>query len=412
MTETRVAIVGGGAAGIAAARVLHGAAIPYRLLEARSRLGGRAYTIDAPEQGYPIDLGCGWLHSADRNPWADVAADLNFTIDRTPPPWTRPSTPIDFPLARQQEFRLTLDAFYERMSQLVAEGNDAPASAALLPGDPWNGLIGAVATFITGADLDQVSAMDFDRYSDTMINWRVVEGYGHLIASSAAGLDVTLDCVVTAIDHSGSRLRIETSQGAIACDHAIVTIPTDCLAAGAVRFSPDLPDKLHTASRLPLGLNNKLFLALDGADDFEKDSRIFGRTDSAATAAYHMRPFGRPQIEGYFGGSLARELEAGADGSFFDFAREQLVQSLGNDFARRIRPLALHRWRRDPFSLGAYSYAMPGHALDRAKLAASVDGRIHFAGEACSEYEFSTAHGAYLTGVEVAQTVMASLTKR
>ena len=61
---------------------------------------------------------------------------------------------------------------------------------------------------------------------------------------------------------------------------------------------------------LPLGLADKLFLALDGAEEFDKDSRLVGRTDSAATATYHMRPFGRPQIEAYFAGSLADELEA------------------------------------------------------------------------------------------------------
>jgi monoamine oxidase len=409
VTDTRVVIVGGGAAGISAARVLHRAQVPCRLLEARPRLGGRAWTIPAPDQGHAIDLGAGWLHSADRNPWSEVAQAARMTIDKTPPPWTRPSTPIGFPVARQQEFREALNAFYDRLEDLASKPQDAPASEALLPDDPWNGLIGAVATFIAGAELEKVSALDLDRYSDTMVNWRVVEGYGHLIASSGSGLDVTFDCVVSAIDHRGTRIAIETSKGSVECDRAIVTVPTSCLAAGAIRFLPDLPDKLHAASRLPLGLNDKLFLSLDDAEEFETDSRIFGRTDRVATAAYQMRPFGRPQIEGYFGGSLAQELEAGGDDAFFEFAREQLVRLLGNDFARRIRPLALHRWGSDPFSRGAYSYAVPGHAMDRAMLAAPVDARLHFAGEACSEHDFSTAHGAYRTGAIAAEAVLASL---
>ncbi|MET0278106.1 MAG: NAD(P)/FAD-dependent oxidoreductase [Pseudorhodoplanes sp.] len=408
MTDIQVAIIGGGAAGISAARVLDRAKVPYRLLEARPRLGGRAWTIETPGQGFPIDLGAGWLHSADRNPWTEIAAAAHVVLDKTPPPWTRPSTPIDFPLARQQEFRNALDAFYDRLGELVANGEDAPASAALLPDDPWNGLIGAVATFISGAELDKVSALDLDRYSDSGVNWRVTEGYGHLIASSGSKLNISLDCVVTQIDRSGKRIRIETSRGAIECDDVIVTIPSSCLAAGAIRFLPGLPDKLQAASRLPLGLNSKLFLTLEGAEEFEKDSRIFGATDRVATAAYQLRPFGRPQIEGYFGGSLAHDLEAGDVGAFFEFARDQLVRVLGHDFAKRIRPLALHRWGLDPFSRGAYSYAVPGHAKDRATLAASVDGRIHFAGEACSEHDYSTAHGAYLTGAEAAQAVIDS----
>ena len=53
-------------------------------------------------------LGCGWLHSADENPWTDIAAAQGRTIDRTPPPWTRPSTTIDIPLEEQADFGLSL----------------------------------------------------------------------------------------------------------------------------------------------------------------------------------------------------------------------------------------------------------------------------------------------------------------
>jgi monoamine oxidase len=200
-------------------------------------------------------------------------------------------------------------------------------------------------------------------------------------------------------------VRIETAIGAIDCDQVIVTLPTYCLASGAIEFLPGLPDKIAAAERLPLGLNDKLFLSLEQAEEFEPDSRIFGDIDAVATAAYHMRPFGRPQIEAYFGGSLARELEHLGKDAFFQFVKEQLVQQYGHDFARRIRPLAIHRWGADIHSGGAYSYATPGHAAERARLAAPVDERIYFAGEACSEDQFSTAHGAYLTGMQAAKTI-------
>jgi len=83
--DTEVAIVGGGAAGIAAARRLRDANVDCLILEARPRLGGRAWTNhDNPAS--PIDLGCGWLHSADRNPWTKIAEAQGCSIDRTPPP--------------------------------------------------------------------------------------------------------------------------------------------------------------------------------------------------------------------------------------------------------------------------------------------------------------------------------------
>src|SRR5579875_2469165 len=83
-----IAIVGGGAAGIGAARRLSGEPVSSLVLEARDRLGGRAYTV-VGRSGTAIDLGCEWLHSADRNAWTAIAEEEGFTIDRTPPPWMR-----------------------------------------------------------------------------------------------------------------------------------------------------------------------------------------------------------------------------------------------------------------------------------------------------------------------------------
>jgi monoamine oxidase len=68
----------------------------------------------------------------------------------------------------------------------------------------------------------------------------------------------------------------------------------------------------------------------------------------------------------------------------------------------------MHRWAVDPYARGSYSYAVPGAADQRAVLAAPVDQRLFFAGEACSRHDFSTAHGAYNTGVAAADQIMAA----
>jgi monoamine oxidase len=159
---------------------------------------------------------------------------------------------------------------------------------------------------------------------------------------------------------------------------------------------------------LPLGLADKLFLSLSDAGEFAGESRLFGRSDRTGIATYHMRPFGRPLIEAYFGGRLAASLEADGDGAFFDFARTDLVGLLGSDFARRIEPIHVHRWKADPFARGSYSYAVPGRAGCRAALAAPVDDRLFFAGEACSRHDYSTAHGASLTGIAAAEQAIAA----
>jgi monoamine oxidase len=400
--DHEVAIIGGGAAGVAAGRQLHDAGIGCLIVEARPRLGGRAWT--ALQAGFALDHGAGWLHSADRNPWTKIAEAQRFTIDKTPPPWSRSS--LGFKAGEQQDYRKAFNAFHERVSELARANADVAAAAALELGGRWNGLIGAVTSFISGVEPEQVSARDFDNYQDTEVNWRVVEGYGAAIAKHGEGVPTALDCPVRQIDHSGKRIRIETAQGTIAADCAIVTLPTTVLAGMDGLFAPALPEKIEAARSLPLGLDDKLFIALDQPEEFEPDSRLFGHSDRIRIAAYHLRPFGRPMIEAFFGGSNARELEAAGEGAFFDFAVAELTGVLGNDFAKRLTPIHVHRWGADPFARGAYSYAVPGKADCRAVLAAPVDDRLFFAGEACSKHDYSTAHGAFHTGIAVAEEVM------
>jgi monoamine oxidase len=407
LTDIEVVVVGGGAAGIGAAHTLRDAGLNALIVEARDRLGGRAWTVPSG-QGFPIDLGCGWLHSADQNIWREIAEREGYTIDHTPPPWSRPTAPIGSAPAEQAGIGQAIGEFRGEVDEFPESEPDRPASAFLPADGRWNGPLNAISTFYSGAELDRISTRDLARYDDTGVNWRVVEGYGTLISAYGADLPIRLNCTVRTIDHRGKRLAIETSDGTIAADKVIVTLSSNLIAANESLFLPALPEKAAAASNLPLGLADKIFLSLDHADEFNDESRAFGRTDSAATAAYHFRPFGRPEIEAYFGGMLAAELEKGGETAFFDFARTELVRLYGADFAKRIRPLAHHAWGVDPFALGSYSYAKPGHADDRAALAAPVEERIFFAGEATSRTGYSTAHGALQSGIDAANQVIAS----
>ena len=405
--DVDVVVIGGGAAGVAAAKRLQQAQLRCLLIEARPRLGGRAWTVHDAD-GHALDLGCGWLHSADRNPWVGVAQAENLSIDKTPPPWMNRQLERGFPRAEFADYRKAFTAFYERLHEAAEREGDAPASSLLDPGSRWNPLMNATSTYISGAELDRISLKDLDRYDPTDVNWRVVEGYGTLISRHGADVPQMLDCPVTAIDHGGKRLRVETGKGAIAADQAIVTVPTAVLAAERIGFTPSLPEKIEAARGLPLGVDDKLFIALDGAEEFETSVRVFGHTDRVATAGYHLRPFGWPIIECYFGGTCAADLEQGGLAAFFDFAASELSFVFGSAFARRLNPLCVHGWHSDPFALGAYSYAVPGKADCRAALAEPVDNRLFFAGEAASLHDFSTAHGGYLTGVAAAEQAIAA----
>jgi monoamine oxidase len=86
-----------------------------------------------------------------------------------------------------------------------------------------------------------------------------------------------------------------------------------------------------------------------------------------------------------------------------------LVGLMGADVRRKLAPLGETAWAADPFALGSYSHALPGSAGSRAALAAPVDNRLFFAGEATSPHAYSTAHGAWETGVRAAEEALAAL---
>jgi monoamine oxidase len=285
-------------------------------------------------------------------------------------------------------------------------GRDSAANLYLEPGNRWNPMIDAISTYINGCELDQVSLLDMDAYEDTNINWRVRRGYGALVAAYGASCPLAFECNVALIDHSEKRVRIETSRGTLTADKVIVTVPTNLIADEAIRFHPSLPAKVDAARGLPLGLADKVVVALDEPEALPKDGNLRGATMRTEMGTYHLRPFGQPCIEGFFGGRYAQSLEDAGPGALAAASIDEIVSFLGNDFRPKLKPLAESRWAHDPFARGSYSHALPGHAGDRAVLAAPVDGRLFFAGEATSPGFFSTAHGARDSGERAAAEVL------
>src|ERR1700731_3903364 len=104
MTDPDIIVIGAGAAGLGAARRLAAAGLAIRVIEARNRLGGRAWTARDPS-GLPIELGCAWLHSADENELCAIALRSGLTIDKTRPRCRTQIADICFPVAVQTDFR-------------------------------------------------------------------------------------------------------------------------------------------------------------------------------------------------------------------------------------------------------------------------------------------------------------------
>ncbi len=397
-------VIGAGAAGIAAARRLHDAGRPVLLVEASDRLGGRARSVRLTT-GHVVDHGCGWLHSAKRNPWTAIAQAEDFHIDRTDPAWGTQWRDLGYSPAEQQAGRDAYDRF-EKAARAATDGPDRLMSSFVPADDLHRPLLDAISGYYSGAPLDRVSLHDWATYEAdaTDDNWAVKEGYGTLIAQHAAGVPLRLATPVTRIDHRGRVIRVETDSGTIEAARVIVAVPTTILAGGDLAFDPPLPAKRDAAAALPLGLADKCFFAVEGTPPWAANAHLPGNPRPAITASYRLGPFGWPIIEMFYGGLAAEALNE--EGAAAAFGIDELVALLGSDFRARLRPIDATRWREDAWARGSYSYALTGHARDRAVLAAPIDDRLFFVGEACSPTDFTTAHGAYETGVAAADAVL------
>jgi monoamine oxidase len=408
-SEVDVAVIGAGAAGIGALRRLGQAATVSALgLEARDRIGGRVHTIEPA--GFPLDRGAEWLHSADRNPLSPIAQSLGFIVHRRPPEWTTRLRRSGETIEAEADWIATREVQGRARRNAALMPEDQSLASVLEPGGRWNQLLDATSCWANGAELDRVSVKDYVRYEDSGVNWRLRGGYGRLFEKLAEIQPVALQAAVSRIDHSGRAIRIETSRGTVTAQRIIITVPTSILAAEAIRFDPPLPDKVEAATGLPLGVDDKLFISLSNPlPEIEPDIYLVGSTKSRETMSYRVRPVNRPAIYCFVGGRFAAALEREGEGAMFSFAAEELARLLGNGVRRHIAPLTSSAWLQDRWARGSYSYARPGHAEDRARLAAPVDNRLFFAGEACSPNFFSTTHGAYMTGVAAAEATLVSL---
>src|SRR5262249_33161314 len=230
---------------------------------------------------------------------------------------------------------------------------------------------------------------------------RLLKGWGGALRTACAPRG-------TPIAHQGEPPTRERGRGRVRARRVIVAVPSAIIAEERLVFDPKIPDKRAAANGVPLGLADKLFFDFEGGEDIA-ERYLVGSTRRRETMSYQIRPMGRPRINCFFGGRFAAGLERDGFDAMVAFATEELVGLLGSEVRRNLLPLKASFWRQDEFARGSYSYALPGHANDRAKLGAPVDDRLFFAGEACSLNFFSTTHGAYESGRDAAAAVLTTI---
>ena len=263
--------------------------------------------------------------------------------------------------------------------------------------------------------MERLSVADYLAYeaASTGCNWRAPAGYGSLIAASLPRpIDLRLSTPVESIELDSRDVVLATPVGAVRARAAILTVSTAVLTGGAITLPRGLDAWRHAAASLPLGRNEKLFLEIVGESWFAPETRVIGNPRDRLTGVYYILPFGWPVIECFTGGDGARMVEENGPAAGFAHATDQLAALFGSSVRRNLHPLVASSWSRMTYVRGAYSYALPGYAAARKDLALPFEQRLFFAGEATHTYDFSTAHGAYESGLRAADEAIEALACR
>jgi monoamine oxidase len=406
--EADIVVIGAGAAGIAAARRIQAANRKVIVVEAAGQVGGRCLT-DTATFGVPFDRGARWMHNPETNPMIRLARNAGLEVYSAP---AGQKIRIGRRNARAGETEEFLAALVRanRTIDEASRGKVDISCAAVLPKDlgDWAGttefVLGANAT---GKDLKEVSVIDKARALDRNAAIGCRQGLGRLIATLAEQIPLALSTQASRIIWGGREVSVETPAGRIAARAAIVTVSTNVLAAGNIRFTPDLPKRqLDAAAKLSLGSYDHIALELPGNPlGLSRDDIIIEQSNSARTALLLANIGSSSLCSIDIAGSFGRELSAQGEPAMVAFAVEWLSKLFGNEAAAGIKKSSATRWNASPFALGAMSAAMPGSQLSR-KILSEPLGAMLLAGEATHETLWGTVDGAWESGERAAELAL------
>ena len=237
-------VIGAGAAGIAAARRIQAANRKVIVIEASSRIGGRCHT-DIRTFGAPFDRGARWLYEPDTNPMVKLARNAGAAVFPVPPGQKIRIGRRNARAGETEQFLATLVRARRAIGE-AARGRADVACASILPDDldVWTGTIDFVlGANATGKDLKNLSAMDRAHMPERNAAIGCKQGLGVLLAALGQTLPVSLSTPASRIVWNSRDVGVETPAGRIDARAIIVTVSTNVLASGNIRFTPDLPKR-------------------------------------------------------------------------------------------------------------------------------------------------------------------------
>ena len=439
MTDPHVVVVGAGFSGLAAARELQSAGISVEVVEARDRIGGRAWSDD--RLGRRIELGATWVHWFQPHVWSEMfryGQGVVQPVDIDDFYWLTGGEVRNGDLERFERIAgPAFDKVYEGATEywpdpydplwILSDRYDGPAElrerflqddqtspmellrAAGFTQEQMDIIEGVMATDYIGDPYEGSSLMvkkwaalsDGNRrlVDDILIAYKPSNGMRGIYEGIAGDLrcPLRLSTPVTKIEHTASGAKVTLEGGeTISCDAVIVTVPVG--AMDNIEFSPALPDKMRAV--IDRGWNatgSKLIMKVKGHHKME-------------AFAPHSAKISLLRSEYFLDDDTTIMMGFGADHTAFDrlgeVAEAQEILSTWRP-ALEVVDATGHDWAKDKWSGQAFGTLRKGQFTDAWHHFLDTGTQLHFAGAEWSKgWGGVVVDGALESGISTARKII------
>jgi monoamine oxidase len=419
---SRVLVVGAGAAGLAAGRRLKEAGYEVILLEARDRVGGRAWS-NYDLATHPVEMGAEWVNGYEVVTWPLIREFGLHPLQEQN--WQQFGAYMDQQLFGEREFMarphaseaMSLSIIDQALDNWQQSGRPDESLSEAWDLDCWDEGMRAIlrqrVTVDHAAEPEQMGIESMTEGESSVEEegfFHLREGYGRLMACLAEGQDVRLRTPIERIEWNESGVTVHTKTGeTFEAECAVVTLPLGVLQAGDVIFEPALPAAKQAAIQgLGCAKVNKLILQF--SEKFWPEN-LHSLLTTLDTQCWYRPGVGRddeaPILTGYMAGETAdRYAKLGKEKAIQESLR-QLEQMFDvKDLESQLVGAEFVSWANEEYSKMAYTYLPVGGVGLRDQLAAPVEGVLFFAGEATNRNDSGFVHGALESGFRAADEVV------
>lgn len=416
--DKTVIVIGAGISGLAAAKKLKEGGFNIIVLEAHEKVGGRLRTNRS--LGVAFDEGASWIHGINGNPITTLAqqAGMNtaFTDDES-----RKSYDIGSVLRSATTYDNAETELYNILETMMNSGNANQSFETvfnnLYPAKAndrlWKFLLSTYVTFDTG-DLGKLSSTLYNEGEEFDGEERIAtNGYDTIPNYLANGLNIQLNQRVSKIDYSNSKISITHNGTQSEADYVLVTVPLGVLKSGNIQFVPNLPTtKQNAIQKIGMNCVNKFLLTWDTA--FWDDVQYISYTPTTKDKFNYFVNVKKvnPKVNAlmtFAYADYARQTETMSDKQIINEIMLHLKDIYGNNIPNPTNMIRT-KWQTNENTFGSYSYTAVGTEMQHYDdLAEEINDKLFFAGEHTEADYFSTAHGAYLSGIREADKIIALL---